>query len=154
MDGVNPLTRVCSLLNRHGALYLIVGAQAAILHGHIRTTEDVDILIPEDEANHARVIAALSELEDHAAAELTPRDLIDNVVVKIADEVEVDVSTHAWKVSYADAISTALRTTIEGVEVPYLDLQTLIASKDTYRDQDQVDVQILREIARRNPKQK
>lgn len=151
MEGVNPLARVCSLLNRHGALYLIVGAQAAILHGHIRTTEDVDILIPEDEANHARVIAALSELEDHAAAELTPQDLIDNVVVKIADEVEVDVSTHAWKVSYADAVSTALRTTIEGVEVPYLDLQTLIASKDTHRDQDQVDVQILREIARRNP---
>lgn len=154
MAEVNPLTRVCALLNRHGAHYLIVGAQAAILHGHIRTTEDVDILIPEDEVNHARVIAALSELEDHAAAELTPQDLIDNVVVKIADEVEVDVSTHAWKVSYTDALPTALRATIEGVEVPYLDLQTLIASKDTYRDQDRVDVQILREIARRNLGQK
>jgi hypothetical protein len=152
MGVVNPLTRVCALLNRHGAQYLIVGAQAAILHGHIRTTEDVDILIPEDEANHARVIAALSELEDHAAAELTPRDLMENIVVKIADEVEVDVSTRAWKVSYADAVPTALRTTIEGVEIPYLDLPTLIASKDTYRDQDQVDVQILREIARRHPK--
>ena len=140
------------LLNRHAAKYLIVGAQAAILHGHIRTTEDVDILIPEDEANHARVIAALSELEDHAAAELTPQDLVENIVVKIADEVEVDVSTRAWKVSYADAFPTALRTIIEGVEVPYVDLQTLIASKDTYRDQDRVDVQILREIARRQPK--
>jgi hypothetical protein len=56
---------------------------------------DVDILIPEDLENHARVIAALSELEDHAAAELTPQDLVENTVVKIADEVEVDVSTHA-----------------------------------------------------------
>src|SRR4051812_6791865 len=98
---MNPLTHVCALLNRHAAQYLIVGAQAAILHGHIRTTEDVDILIPEDEANHARVIAALSELQDHAASELTPRDLVENIVVKIADEVEVDVSTRAWKVSYA-----------------------------------------------------
>ena len=85
---------------------------------------------------------------------MTPQDLIENVVVKIADEVEVDVSTHAWKVSYTDAIRTALRTIIEGVEVPYLDLQTLIASKETHREQDRVDVQILREIARRNPKQK
>ncbi|MEI9896845.1 MAG: nucleotidyltransferase [Chthoniobacter sp.] len=154
MDAVNPLTRVCALLNQHAAQYLVVGAQAGILHGHIRTTEDVDILIPEDEANHARVIAALSELEDHAAAELTPQDLIENIVVKIADEVEVDLSTRAWKVSFADAIPTALKISIDGIEIPYLDLSTLIASKDTCRDQDQVDVQILREIARRQPKPK
>ena len=147
----SPLLRVCGLLNAESAHYLIVGARAAILHGLDRTTQDVDILIPEDVENHARVIAALAQLEDHAAAELTPQDFVENVVVKVADEVEVDVSTRAWKVSYADAIPTALRTTIGGVEVPYLDLATLIASKDTYRDQDRVDVQILREIARRRP---
>jgi hypothetical protein len=44
------------------------------LHGYVRATMDVDILIPEDLENHARVIAALSELEDHAAAELTPQN--------------------------------------------------------------------------------
>jgi hypothetical protein len=103
---------------------------------------DVDILVPEDLENHARVIAALSELEDHAAAELTPQDLAENVVVKIADEVEVDVSTRAGKVSYADAIRTSLKTAIEGVEVPCLDLQTLPKSK-TEREQDKVDLQRL-----------
>ena len=66
-----PLLRVCSLLNKHGAQYLVVGARACWLHGYVRATMDVDILIPEDLENHARVIAALSELEDHAAAELT-----------------------------------------------------------------------------------
>lgn len=146
-----PLPKVCRLLNEQAAQYLIVGAQAAILHGYVRDTHDVDILIPEDIENHARVIAALSQLEDHAAAELTPQDFVENVVVQISDEVQVDVSTRAWKVSYADAIPNALLTTIEGVEVPYLDIATLIASKDTYRDQDRVDVQILREIARRHP---
>ncbi len=85
-----PLLRVCSLLNKHGAQYLVVGARACWLHGYVRATMDVDILIPEDLENHARVIAALSELEDHAAAELTPQDLVENVVVKVADEVEVD----------------------------------------------------------------
>src|SRR5437899_3873071 len=138
-----PLLRVCSLLNNHGAKYLIVGARACWLHGYIRATMDVDILVPEDLENHARIIAALSELEDHAAAELTPQDFIENVVVKIADEVEVDVSTRAWKVSYADAIGTALKATIQGVEVPYVDLKTLIETKRTYRDQDRVDVQRL-----------
>ena len=145
-----PLLRVCSLLNEHSALYLIVGARAAILHGLDRTTQDVDILIPEDLENHALVLAALSEMEDHAAAELTPQDLVENVVVKIADEVEVDVSTRAWKVTYAEAIATAVRVTIDGVVIPFVDLPVLIESKRTYREQDRVDVaQLIALLARR-----
>jgi len=138
-----PLLRVCALLNKYGAKYLIVGARACWLHGYVRATMDVDILIPEDLENHARVLAALSELEDHAASELTPQDLVENIVVKIADEVEVDVSTRAWKVNYADAVGTSLKTTIEDLEIPYVDLKTLIKSKNTERDQDKVDVQRL-----------
>lgn len=143
MDELAPLIKVCSLLNKHNAQYLVVGARACILHGYIRTTEDVDILIPESTENHARVIAALSEMEDHAAAELSPTDFEENVVVKIADEVEVDVSTRAWKVSYADAIATSLQTTVQEVIIPYVDLRTLIISKSTHRDQDRVDVEFL-----------
>jgi len=142
-----PLLRICSLLNKHHAQYLVVGARACWLHGYVRATMDVDILIPEEMQNHARVIAALSELHDHAAAELTPRDLAENIVVKIADEIEVDVSTRAWRVSYNDAISTSLKTVIEGVEIPYLDMQTLIKSKSTEREQDKVDIQRLRSLA-------
>jgi hypothetical protein len=144
-----PVPRVCALLNKHAARYVLVGAQASVLHGYVRDTADVDILIPEDLENHVRVIAALSELEDHAAAELTPQDFVENVVVKVADEVEVDVSTRAWKVTYDEAVPCAERTVIEGVEIIYADLPTLIASKETYRDQDRVDVARLRELLRR-----
>ena len=143
MNEAAPLLRVCALLNEHRARYLIVGARACWLHGYIRATMDVDILVPEDLENHARVLIALSELKDHAAAELTPQDLVDNVVVKIADEVEVDVSTRAWKITYADAVGTSLKTIIQDIEIPYVDLRTLVASKQTHRDQDQVDVQRL-----------
>jgi hypothetical protein len=143
-----PLLRVCSLLNQHNARYLIIGARACWLHGYVRATMDVDILVPEDLGNHACIIAALSELEDHAAAELTPQDFVENLVVKIADEVEVDVSTRAWKISYADAIGTSLKTIIQEVEIPYVDLRTLIASKRTPRGQDQVDVQRLLSLDR------
>jgi len=43
-----PLLRICSLLNKHHAQYLIVGARAYWLHGYVRATMDVDILIPEE----------------------------------------------------------------------------------------------------------
>ena len=110
------------------------------MHGLVRTTEDVGILIEDDEENFRKVLAALSEMEDGAAKELTPRDLSENVVVKIADEVEVDVSRTAWKMDYSDAIKSALRTEIEGVVVPYVDLKTLIATKETQGEQDRADV--------------
>jgi hypothetical protein len=142
------LLRVSSLLNQHNVHYLIIGARACWLHGYVRATMDVDILVPEDLGNHARIIAALSELEDHAAAELTPQDFVDNIVVKIADEVEVDVSTRAWTISYDDAIGPSLKTTIQDVEIPYVDLATLVASKRTQRGQDQVDVQFLLSLNR------
>ena len=83
-------------------------------------------------------------MEDGVARELVPKDLLENVVVKIADEVEVDVSTHAWKVSYQDAIANALETVIEGVRIPYLGFDNLIASKETYREKDQLDIMRLR----------
>lgn len=147
MSEQRPLLRACSVLNKHGAKYLVIGAQACWLHGYVRATVDVDILVPEDLGNHAVIISALSELEDRAAADLTPQDFVDNVVVKIADEVEVDVSTRAWKVTYDAAVKTALRAKVEGVEIPYVDRQTLIASKQTYREQDRVDIQRLLEAA-------
>jgi predicted nucleotidyltransferase len=134
-----PLLRVCQLLNEAGARYLICGGHACILHGLVRTTEDVDILIEPTEDNCRRVIQGLAGLQDGAASELTPSDLIENVVVKVADEVEVDVSTKAWKVTYSDALPGAREVLVDGIRVPFLGLDALIASKETYREQDALD---------------
>jgi hypothetical protein len=79
----NPVLRVCSLLNRERAKYLIIGGQAIILHGLVRTTEDVDILIEPSDDNCKRVLTALRQLEDGAAKQLTPRDLQDSLEAQL-----------------------------------------------------------------------
>ena len=148
-ESLGSLLQVCSLLNKHQARYLVIGGYACILHGLVRTTEDVDILIEESEENYLRVRDALAELPDHAARDLTIQDFRDNLVIKVADAVEVDVSRRAWKVDYASAVRSAKRRDIEGIEVPFLDIQSLILSKQTYREKDSADrVQLerLREI--------
>lgn len=122
---ITPLVRVCRLLNKHGARYLVVGGYACILHGLVRTTEDVDLLIEESAENYQRVIDALSELEDHAARELTPQDFVENVVVKVADEVEVDISRRAGKVAYTEAAPRARVMDLAGVQVPDPDAPNL-----------------------------
>ena len=151
MTETDPLLRVCSLLNAHSAKYLIIGGHACILHGLVRTTEDVDILVEDSEENLKKVIAALSEMKGGAAKELTPRDLLENVVVKIADEVEVDVSRSAWRISFNNAIDSALHVEIDGVDVPYVDLKTLIATKETPREQDRADIVGLKRLLRQQP---
>ena len=142
----DPLLLVCSLLNKHDVRYLVVGGHACILHGLVRTTEDVDILIQDDEENFRGVIAGLSEMSDGAARELTVADLRDNVVVKVADEVEVDVSKSAWTVSYAEAIADAESVEIDGIRIPFVSLTQLIRSKETYREEDQGDLIRLRRL--------
>lgn len=142
----DPLLLVCSLLNKHDVRYLVVGGHACILHGLVRTTEDVDILIQDDEENYRKVIAGLSELSDGAARELTVADLRDNVVVKVADEVEVDISKSAWTVSYAEAIVDAKSVEIDGVQIPFVSLAMLIRSKETYREEDRGDLIRLRRL--------
>ncbi len=139
----NPLLEVCRLLNEQEAEYLVVGAWAMILNGLIRATEDVDILIAENPSNYQKVIAALSRLPDKAAAELVPEDFADNSFIKIADDIEVDVGIRAWSVTYAEAFPNAQRTTVDGVEIPYLSIPDLIRSKQTHRDQDRVDLENL-----------
>lgn len=138
-----PLLHVCKLLNEEGAEYLVIGAWAMILNGLIRATEDVDILIAENPDNFQKVINALARLPDGAAGELIPQDFEDNVVVKIADEIEVDVSTRAWKVTYTEAFPNAQRAIVDGIEIPFLSVADLIRSKQTTRDQDRVDVENL-----------
>jgi hypothetical protein len=135
----DDLLRVCRLLQQHKAKYVLVGACACGLHGLVRATQDLDLLVEPSEDNLQRVIDALSELPDGAARELTVKDLQENVVVKIADAVEVDVARQAWTVDYAEAIGDARTLEVEGVTIVYAGLDTLIKSKSTYRDQDRVD---------------
>ncbi len=135
----DDLWRVCQLLQKHRVNYVVVGACACILHGSVRSTQDVDLLVEPTLENFQRVINALAELPDGAAHELTVKDLEENVVVKIADAVEVDVSKQAWTVTYEEAIRDAERVEMAGVTIVYASLDTLIKSKSTYREQDHVD---------------
>jgi copper chaperone CopZ len=135
----DPLWQVCSLLQKHQVKYVLVGARACAFHGLVRATQDVDLLVESSDANLQRVIDALSELPDGAARELTVKDLQENVVVKVADAVEVDVAKQAWTLNYEEAIRDAQTLEAEGVQIIYASLDALIKSKSTYRDQDRVD---------------
>jgi hypothetical protein len=135
--------RLCRLLNRHRVRYLLAGGVAANLHGSVRATRDVDILVPRDAANMTRLVRALSELPYGVAAELDPEELLRKPVTIVGDDPRVDVLTVAWTVTFDAAYPKRLVRRVEGVRLPYLSRADLIKSKRTGRPSDQADIDIL-----------
>ena len=142
------LVTVCRLLNEGGVRYVIVGGFALALHGAVRATKDVDVLIDPTIDNARRALEALRGLTYGIAAELDPAEVVAKPITIIGDDQRVDLLTLAWSVRYADAEPRMLRVRIEDVEIPYADLDTLIRSKQTGRLQDRADAETLEELKR------
>lgn len=54
--------RLFGALDRHGVEYLVVGGFAVQIHGHERTTRDLDIVVERSRENLGRLADALGEL--------------------------------------------------------------------------------------------
>ena len=129
----NRVLLVCRLLNRRRVRYLIAGGVAANLHGSVRATKDVDILVPRDAVNMKRLLDALGELPFGVARELDPVEMATKPITIVGDDPRVDVLTVAWTVTFDDAWPRRSVRRIDGVRVPYLSKPDLIASKQTGR---------------------
>src|SRR5690242_11443394 len=127
------LLSVCRLLNAAGVRYLVVGGFALAFHGVIRATKDVDILIEPTLANARRALEALEGLPFGIARDLDASEVVAKPLTIIGDDPRVDLLTLAWSVRYADAAPHIRKVEIDGVEVPFADLDTLIRSKQTDR---------------------
>jgi hypothetical protein len=142
------LVTVCRLLNQADVRYVIVGGFALALHGVVRATKDVDVLIEATVDNARRALKALRGLTYGIARELNPAEVVARPITIIGDDPRVDLLTLAWSVRYADAEPRMLRVRIEDVEIPYADLDTLIRSKQTGRLQDRADAEMLEDLKR------
>lgn len=137
---IGDLVRVCAALNATGARYVVVGGMAMIRHGHVRTTEDIDLLIDASPDNVARVKTALvASLADGAAAEIATDDIDKYVVVRVADEIVVDLMENACGVTYEECSRDLAWTEIEGTRVPFASARMLWRMKQTLRDKDGTD---------------
>lgn len=142
------LAEVCWRLNAAGARYLVAGARALQLWGSARATRDIDILIEPTEANAQRVLNALATIGYGFAKDWAAAEVARKFVTIIGEDPRVDILTVAWSVRYRDAVRSAERFELEGVEIPVLSLDDLIASKRTGRPQDDADLVVLEEIRR------
>ena len=140
--------QVCAALNGAGAHYLVIGGVACILHGHVRATKDVDILIERTIANAERVLEGLEGVGYGFAREWSVEEVVRKPITIIGDDPRVDLFTVAWSVKYDDAIVRSTSVEADGVTIPLVGLDDLIATKRTGRPQDTADLLVLEEIQR------
>jgi len=147
----SDLLELARLFNEAGVEYLVYGGIACILHGHIRATADLDICFGDDRSNIEKALAMLSKWGHGYASELNVQEVLENVVVRIGDEITLDISSRIWKVDWQPAWGRRRIVNVDGVDVPVLSRNDLIASKRTYRDKDKWDVYELQSMTGPEP---
>jgi hypothetical protein len=143
------LVRVCRALNAAEARYVLIGGFAVVAHGASRFTKDIDLLVDDAPENVARVKQGLAILADNAAAEVADTDVRDHTVVRVVDEVIVDLMGRACGLTYADVAGDMEWHEFDGVRVPVASPSALVRTKDTYRPQAAIDRTFLQQIIER-----
>jgi hypothetical protein len=133
------LVGLCRNLNREGARYVVIGGMAVIQAGFGRATNDIDLLIDVSSDNQERVRAALLALPDQAVRDMAQDDLERYTVVRVADEIVVDLMKSACGIAYDEASRMIDDVEIDGVRIPFANPRLLWRTKDTVRDKDKMD---------------
>ncbi|MBF9221214.1 hypothetical protein [Hymenobacter ruricola] len=155
---ISALLTVCSVLNKHGVDYLVVGGIAVALHGYFRRSiasngvvadkVDLDIWYNPTYGNYFKVLKALEELGQDVAKyeqEQTPNPKksffkysFEDFTLDLLPELKAPLR---FGVSFASREAAALG----GVSIPFISFDDLLADKVVNgRPKDIVDIERLK----------
>lgn len=135
-----------SLLELHGAEYLLIGGYAVNYHGYHRATDDLDIFVSGSAENAARVANALHEF---GFSETTPEMLSrpSSMVRMGIEPVKLKVINFIDGVTFAECYAQRVRVALEGLEINLINLADLRRNKRASgRNKDLADLENLPEV--------
>ena len=143
------LTKICSLLNKHGVEYLVIGGVAVIYHGYTRSTADIDFWYNPTLTNFHRIINAFKEYGiDVSELEKEVFDPAKSFLRFPTPDLRTDfLPVIPGHVSFAKARSKAEVLTLGSVDIYIIGYDDLIENKrSTNRTKDLADIE---ELSRR-----
>ena len=135
--------KLCRELNARAARFVIIGGTAMMNLGFVRATEDIDLLVARGKDEERKVIDAIATLPDGAARELVPGEIEQYEVIRVADEIVVDLMSRASDLTYEDAKDEIIFREIEGVRLPFASAALMLRLKQGVREKDQMDRRFL-----------
>lgn len=109
------------------------------LHGFERPTQDIDFLVDPSAPNIELLKQALCVLEDKAVLDVQPDDVATYGVVRVADEVVVDLLSEACGVTFDDIEPECEELEVQGVRIRVPIPEALLRTKQTVRPKDAPD---------------
>ncbi len=153
---MSVLNRICNELSRRKIRYAVVGGYAVALHGAVRGTVDIDVVVNWDLTSLQALEGALTDLGLVSRLPITARD-----VFGFRDEYIRNRNLVAWNFynpdKLAEQVDVIINYDLRGQPVkkvktnngtvPILGLQALInMKKSSGRDQDLADVTALEKL--------
>ena len=132
------IERLVETLHRHGVRTVIIGGVAVQVHGHRRTTMDLDVIPAPDADNIERLAAALAELNARPrdAPSGTPSPTVEQLQVAaivpplMTDHGELHVLNDVpGAAPFAELYSRALTIEVDGVDLLICHVDDLISMK-------------------------
>jgi hypothetical protein len=141
--------------------YIIVGGIAINLHGILRGTADIDILVDMTDENLKKIVSILKKQGYHVKQPVDPMGIANKEIrydwihnknmkafnfYKENEYKEVDIIIES-PVSYKQAKKNALQLKIGRMKIPVISINDLIKMKShAGRDEDQKDIEQLKRI--------
>lgn len=130
-------------LNERKAEYLLIGGYALFAHGYHRATTDIDLLVPATREAGEKTKQALMVLPDQAAKDIDPAWFEEGENIRVADDFVVDIMLNACGETYETLAGYAEIIDLDGIPVHTINLEGLIRTKQTLRDKDVADRNVL-----------
>jgi len=136
---IDDYEALIATLNKHQVEFLIVGAYAVGLHGYIRATTDIDILVKPKSENAVRVSAALKEFN---GVEVDPAKIKENTIIEMGVKPNgLHIMTHITGVEWEKAWSSRVQSDFGNQPAAFLSKECLIETKRACgRDKDNLDL--------------
>ena len=137
-------------LNNNDVDYILVGGYAVILHGHSRTTGDMDIWVRKTKENYYKIVQAFFEfgmpLFDMSEKNFLLNDKFDVFSFGVPP-ISIDLMTEAKGLDFDDAFKNSSIHELEGLKIRVIHVNDLIKQKKAVnRPKDQNDIDHLKPL--------
>jgi predicted nucleotidyltransferase len=132
-------------LSEENVEFLLVGAYAVAAYGYPRATKDIDILVRAAPENASSLMRALARFGAPLSGVSEADFSTEGIVFQIGNSPRrIDILTRISGVDFQRAYDRRETVSLEGIEIPVISLEDLIANKRaTGRTQDMADVERL-----------
>lgn len=141
--------RFWRVLNECHVRYIMVGGLATRFHGFNRVTDDIDMWLDDELQNRKNLRKAFVELSYGDFESIETMQFVPGWTSFYAAGVQLDIMTGMKGIeeSFEECYNMASKVSLEGITVPFLHINHLIANKKAVnRPKDQLDVMQLEKI--------